>query len=211
MNRAFGSCRLHVVIATAFSIGALCAARAFPDERPELPAPAGEGEQAPFATVLKSLGAEAIAEMQQAQSGLNAGELTAETEARQSRILERLQRLSELARKQSRRVPRPGPRHAAENSLAVTRAGSGPGSADRGPRASASSGTASEAPEIDPPRRTARDLATSVWGHLPARQRDRMQSRFSERFLPPYAELVRQYYEALATEGVEGQSAGQTH
>lgn len=45
------------------------------------------------------------------------------------------------------------------------------------------------------------DLATSVWGHYPPRTRDRMRGAFSERFLPAYDELVRRYYEALATDG----------
>ncbi len=42
-------------------------------------------------------------------------------------------------------------------------------------------------------------MATSVWGYLPEQRRDEMLGAFSERFLPSYDELVRQYYESLAT------------
>lgn len=42
-------------------------------------------------------------------------------------------------------------------------------------------------------------LATAVWGHLPPKVREQMRSAFSETYLPEYDELVRRYYEALAS------------
>lgn len=42
-------------------------------------------------------------------------------------------------------------------------------------------------------------LATAVWGHLPPKVREQMRSAFSETYLPEYDDLVRRYYEALAT------------
>lgn len=43
-----------------------------------------------------------------------------------------------------------------------------------------------------------RDLAQSVWGHLPPRVQDELKRSFSERFVPRYEEAIRRYYEALA-------------
>ena len=37
-----------------------------------------------------------------------------------------------------------------------------------------------------------------VWGHLPARNREQMQSSISEEFLPKYERLIGQYYSRLA-------------
>jgi hypothetical protein len=43
-----------------------------------------------------------------------------------------------------------------------------------------------------------RNLATSVWGHLPDREREAMLQSYRENFLPGYEDLVESYYEALA-------------
>ena len=42
-------------------------------------------------------------------------------------------------------------------------------------------------------------LATAAWGHLPPKVREQMRSAINEEFLPEYDELIRRYYEALAT------------
>ena len=39
-----------------------------------------------------------------------------------------------------------------------------------------------------------------VWGHLPARVREQMQSGMAEEFLPKYERLIEQYYQRLAAE-----------
>lgn len=39
-----------------------------------------------------------------------------------------------------------------------------------------------------------------VWGHLPARVREQMQSGMAEEFLPKYEQLIEQYYRRLADE-----------
>jgi hypothetical protein len=39
-----------------------------------------------------------------------------------------------------------------------------------------------------------------VWGHLPARVREQMQSGMAEEFLPKYERLIEQYYQRLAEE-----------
>jgi hypothetical protein len=43
-----------------------------------------------------------------------------------------------------------------------------------------------------------RNLATSVWGHLPDREREQMLQSFRENYLPGYEDHVEAYYEALA-------------
>ncbi|MBX3442676.1 MAG: hypothetical protein KF774_09715 [Planctomyces sp.] len=61
-------------------------------------------------------------------------------------------------------------------------------------REDADGGAASAAAELV--RR--RDLAQSVWGHLPPRMQDELRRSFSERFAPKYDAMIRRYYEALA-------------
>jgi hypothetical protein len=51
-------------------------------------------------------------------------------------------------------------------------------------------------PEDEVQRR--RNLAHSVWGHLPPKVQEELERSFSERFAPKYEELIRRYYEALA-------------
>ena len=47
-----------------------------------------------------------------------------------------------------------------------------------------------------------RQLASSVWGHLPDRVRERLQGSYREKYLPAYEDLVEGYYRALAEESV---------
>jgi len=44
------------------------------------------------------------------------------------------------------------------------------------------------------------DMLKQVWGHLPARVREQMQSGMAEEFLPKYERLIEQYYQRLAEE-----------
>lgn len=149
------------------------------------------------------LAAETVAAMQEARAGLADGPLTEAFDARQRAIMERLERLAELARQQSKSIS--GGRSSAGGGQAgqAVDSGDGQGAAGRSPDATESAEDATGQSGGERRVRTPQDLATGVWGHLPARQRDRMRSRFSERFLPQYAELVRRYYEALAAEGTK--------
>jgi len=171
---------------------------------PESVAPDEQAESAPDnveVAALRELTAETVAAMQQAQAGFDEGIVNDESDALQTGILDRLRRLSDLVRQQSQ-VRTAGQSAPAGNKGAHTsNSGDGQGAAGRNLDAADSSeaATGEAGGSANTPTGT-RDLATSVWGHLPARQRDRMQSRFSERFLPQYEQLVRQYYEALATE-----------
>jgi len=44
------------------------------------------------------------------------------------------------------------------------------------------------------------DMLKQVWGHLPPRVREQMQSGMAEEFLPKYERLIEQYYQRLAEE-----------
>jgi hypothetical protein len=44
-------------------------------------------------------------------------------------------------------------------------------------------------------------MLKQVWGHLPAKIRDQMQSGAIEEFLPKYERLIEEYYSRLAEEG----------
>jgi hypothetical protein len=37
-----------------------------------------------------------------------------------------------------------------------------------------------------------------VWGHLPEKMRQEMDSYFKERFMPRYSDLLKQYYSTIA-------------
>jgi hypothetical protein len=49
-------------------------------------------------------------------------------------------------------------------------------------------------------------LTKDVWGHLPPHLREQLLNVYSEKYLPKYEELVRQYYEALAQQSRDGSS-----
>lgn len=45
-----------------------------------------------------------------------------------------------------------------------------------------------------------REMLNAVWGHLPAKVRDQLQSSAPEEFLPKYEKLIEEYYKRLAEE-----------
>ncbi len=56
----------------------------------------------------------------------------------------------------------------------------------------------------DDPRKdknTIADLYKDIWGHLPARDRTKMDVYSRERFMPRYEDLLRQYYRTIAEQG----------
>ena len=46
-----------------------------------------------------------------------------------------------------------------------------------------------------------RKLEMDVWGHLPLHVREELLNTYGERMLPKYEHLVKQFYEALSTQG----------
>ncbi len=152
------------------------------------------------------LAARIVAEMRDAQARLVDGQLDEDSVELQDRISEDLTKLLEALEQQASQpapVPgedaqQPGPgQDTSSTGGAGDPAGQpGDGSADGESTEGDRTGSLSEA-ELE----HRRNLATSVWGHLPERERDEMLGAFSERFLPAYDELVRRYYESLATQG----------
>jgi hypothetical protein len=142
--------------------------------------------------------------MRAAQKRFAGNQLDDETAQLQRQIQEQLARLLKLSEQRAAQRPQFSPD---EPPLEPPAPRSSP-AGGRGDQQSQSSraGESSEQPsggeeltDVEIQRR--KDVATAVWGHLPPRLRDRMHGAFSGRFLPPYDELVRRYYEALATQG----------
>lgn len=197
---------------TVFALIWACASAGAADEEPiivvapdsvnppaQSPAVPDQVDQA----ALRAFATETVAAMLEAQAAFAEGRVSDETQAQQAGILERLQRLADWTRRQSQTITAG---QATGVGARPANSGDGQGAAGRqsaaaDSRESANSRSDGEVPALT----TTRDLATSVWGHLPTRQRDRMQSRFSEQFLPQYEQLVRQYYERLATESAPPQ------
>lgn len=193
-------------IAVSLLLVSACWAQPAAEAQAERPA-AGQTEQPSSggdrADELERLAHETVTMMRLAHRQLSEFEAKELPASLQSQIVDNLRRLAELAGRQ------PGPvdaaRAGASASGAAPGAVGGPGgeAGSTDPDAGESTAGPHEAAEGEEnaPAGT-RELTTSVWGHLPPRQRERMQARFSERFLPQYEALVRQYYEALATEGL---------
>ena len=158
---------------------------------------------APDASPGAAAAGETIELMQAASRRLADSQLDAETARLQEEIVDRLRQLLEQTQQQSaQRLPVPS--ETANSSTAPSGNSSGGTGEQGGRRQTDDAAESSDAPgsgEIsDGEVERRRNLATSVWGHLPPRERARMEGAFSERFLPQYDDLVRQYYEALATE-----------
>lgn len=137
-------------------------------------------------------------EMQAAVQELQQQQL-ADAAARQAAALRALDRLLEQA---ARQQTTPSPEPSSQTEIA----GVGEGRPDETGRSTGiGEGAAREsdpnrsgAPRVVAPLERRRNLATSVWGHLPDRLREQMQQSYRERYLPGYEDLVERYYEILA-------------
>jgi hypothetical protein len=145
--------------------------------------------------------------MQAAAQRLADGQLDEETTRLHDEILDRLRQVLDAAQRQSAQrfpVPAESPGSNSQAGAAVAGGtGDEPQRRDQTSDAAESSDVPGDAELSDGEIQRRRNLATSVWGHLPPRVRDRMEGAFSERFLPQYDDLVRRYYEALATESTD--------
>lgn len=144
-----------------------------------------------------------VSGMRDAENRLANAQLDSETDALQERINVDLAKLLDaLERRATQPTPLPGgeaPQQSAGQGASST-GGTGESGQTQPDASRAGESTEGDRPgtltEAELEHR--RNLATSVWGHLPQRERDEMLGAFSERFLPAYDELVRQYYESLA-------------
>lgn len=150
----------------------------------------------------------------QAQTRLAASDLQEETQALQDRILTDIDILLEMTSSPSE-SPRPSAGQAnlpmADEQPGAEQSQQSEGQrADTQPSQKSSQSLDPNAASKESAERSAQadgttseqerrlGLATAVWGHLPPKVREQMQSAFSETYLPEYDELVRRYYEALA-------------
>lgn len=161
------------------------------------PAPAPSDEQS--ADGLPELAGRIVTDMRAAESRLADGRLDEATGELQDRIQADIARLLATLEQQASQ-PAPVPGDDSQQQTTGTDSSSSGGTGDPG----GPSGSQGESSEGDRPGEITeaelerrRNLATSVWGHLPEKERDEMLGTFSERFLPAYDDLVRQYYEAL--------------
>jgi hypothetical protein len=143
--------------------------------------------------------------MQTAARRLADGQLDEETAQLHEEIMDQLRRVMDAARQPAPLpVPSDIPGSSSDNG-SNTSGGTGdePQGSQRTSDAAESTELPGEGELSEGEIQHRRKLATSVWGHLPPRLRDKMAGAFSERFLPQYDDLVRRYYESLATDAAE--------
>jgi len=119
------------------------------------------------------------------------------TQQSQAQIIERLRQLlgpdaaDDSAAGQASSADSPMPSQAAPSGGAAQSAE--PGGAVGQARAGESTVPAGALPALNP-----QQLAPRLWGHLPEKLREEMQSALGESFVPKYERLIEQYYRRLA-------------
>lgn len=135
--------------------------------------------------------AEIAERMRAVESRIAQRDTSAETQDLQKRIVGDLAALLEQAKKQGgQKKPGPGSGQGDDQAGAGGNPTAGPArdSTDRIERGDAE---AAETADV-------KDVLRRLWGHLPEKARDQMQSSLSEEFLPKYQRLIEQYYQRLA-------------
>lgn len=140
--------------------------------------------------------------MRLAESLISRQVTSQKTQRVQQQVIEDLERLIEEMKKQcqggqgdSKSAPKPGGKPGGKG-----RAGNGQNAgASQSAKESAerTEGKASDREELVRLQR----MLKQVWGHLPPKIRDQMQSGAIEEFLPKYERLIEEYYSRLAEEG----------
>jgi hypothetical protein len=193
---------------------------------PSNPAPTSEpGEQGNGSgTVVDPVAmSRLMAGLKIAEQHLAEGETGETTQAAQSNVIAELARLIDAAEKQSNSAsrdqnpseapsgssgnpsgtpmsqPMPGGQGDTESPMGVADVPAGSPDRNREGKADESSERGrEEAAQSTALRGFRSDLVQDVWGHLPQRLRDQMMNAGSDRYLPEYDSLVRQYFESLA-------------
>lgn len=194
------------LIAAVLVSASLVCAQESGEPQPPTDEPTPGATVPPAADPTDAMISETLQLMQQAENRLADSQLDDETARLHERVLKNLEDLlQQAAERAAETVDVPLDEDTDPESQSTEASGrDGAGEPDRRQRGPSDAGDSSEGSRNgDEPRdgdvEQRLDLATSVWGHLPPRTRDRMRGAFSERFLPAYDELVRLYYEALAT------------
>ena len=130
-------------------------------------------------------------QMRTVESRINERDTSAETQNLQKQIVGDLAALLEEAKKQGgQKKPGQGSGAGQDQAGAGGNPTAGPArdSTDRIERGDAE---AAETADV-------KDVLRRMWGHLPDKARDQMQSSLSEEFLPKYQRLIEEYYKRLA-------------
>jgi hypothetical protein len=69
---------------------------------------------------------------------------------------------------------------------------------DKNGKADVGGGKTKQDPKAD---KTVAGLVKDVWGYLPEKKRQEMDTYSKEQFMPQYEQLLRQYYETIAAQG----------
>jgi len=124
-----------------------------------------------------------------------------QTQRLQQQVIQDLARLIEELNKQgqSSQSGAPSPAERGAKPKGKSRAGSGENTGTTQPAKDSTDrteGTASDREELA----RVQIMLKQVWGHLPPKIRDQMQSALIEQFLPKYERLIEEYYSRLAEE-----------
>ena len=139
--------------------------------------------------------------MRLAERLISRQETSQKTQRVQQQVIEDLERLIEELKKQcqggqcnSKPSPKPG------GKPGQGRAGNGENASANRPAKESTEQPDSKASDREELARL-RQMLKQVWGHLPPKIRDQMQSAAIEEFLPKYERLIEEYYSRLAEEG----------
>jgi len=170
-----------------------------PDLDPPLPDQVGAGEDAgqPSADPLVAIGQR----MRLAEQLISRQEISQKTQRVQEQVIADLDRLIEELKKQCqggqsspKGAPKPGAKGGGKG-----RTGSGDNAAANQPAKESVERPDSKTPGSEQLARL-EQMLKQVWGHLPPKIRDQMQSGGIEEFLPKYERLIEEYYSRLAEE-----------
>lgn len=178
--------------------------------RPDPTATAGSEGETDIASTVST-----IAEnLRKADRGLSAGETGADTLAAQEKALEELQKLIDAAAKaKAQSDAQSSPSSAAAQQRMDASESSAPSESESSEQGSPQGGTAGRrtdrssssdenatapAGSREVLQRFRVNVVRDAWGHLPQRLRDQLLNAGSDKYLPKYDALVRDYFESLA-------------
>jgi len=111
------------------------------------------------------------------------------------RLIEQLQKQCRSGQCSSKSAPKPGAKPGSKS-----RAGSGENTGANQPAKESTERTGGQASGREELARL-QQMLKQIWGHLPPKLRDQLQSSSIEEFLPKYEKLIEEYYTRLAEEG----------
>jgi hypothetical protein len=135
--------------------------------------------------------------MKLSKQRIGEGDTSPETQQLQRDISDRIAKLLEQVEKQSKSSGGGGGN---QGKRGGSQGGSDEGGSPNPGQASDSTQRVERPETVERGSADVRDVIRRVWGHLPDKMREQMQSSVDERFLPKYEKLIEQYYQRLAEE-----------